>query len=133
MNSKIFLVVAFVIALFAFTAFAGNRDTSYDPGASIITSLDPVVQPLIYSTNVQPDVSFERASMELITYNAWVKERVGVMPLDIFRRPFPTVLTCKGYSNVLLKPKIVIVEGEDERALTSFDGLGGNHYARADV
>ena len=131
---QVFAGIIMLLCVLAFTAFAGNRDTSADLDMFISASLDPVFQPVPQVTTVPQATAYEHAAMELVANKTWVRERVGVMPLNIFRRPFDTIQALDGYSDVLLKPKIsTLFAGNNGRSLNTFTGLGGNHFARADV
>lgn len=132
--TKVFAGILMLLCVLAFTAFAGNRDTSADLDVFISASLDPVMQPVTQATTVPQATAYEHAAMEMVASKTWVRERVGVMPLNIFRRPFDTLEALDGYSDVLLRPKITsLFAGNNGRSLNTFTGLGGNHFARADV
>jgi len=132
--TKYLAQIVMLICVLAFTAFAGNRDTSADLYISFSASHDPVLQPNLQPTTVPELSALGHAVMVLTANKTWVKESVGMTPLNVFRRPFCTIKSLDGYGDVLLKPKItLLIAGNNGTKLNAFTGLGHEHYARADV
>lgn len=134
----IVLAAVLILGLLAFTAFAGNRDTGLD--LAVFASTSPVS---VLQSNQQP-VSFERFTA--ITQTAavlnvsqdWVAPCVGMMVLDICRPVTRSIKQLNGYSDILIKPKLATISAKGTITNytaqgTRFNGLGGNHFARADV
>lgn len=126
------LAAVMTAALFAFTAFADDRDME---AAVFTTAEQPHVSGLQLSSQTPTFTGFaayEHANMVLIANKTWVRESVGLPPLNVFTRAYAPVKPLDGYSDVLLKPKIHLIDGNITTTL-AFTGLGHDHYARADV
>ncbi len=120
------LAAVMIMGLLAFTAFAGNRDTSLDVFATASISSDPAFVFHKQTVPVREAAAIDRTVAALEVHKAWVQERVGVSPLDIYRATRAAIQPLDGYGDVLMKPKI-------ESNAAYYRGLGHDHYARADV
>lgn len=119
------LAAAMVLGLFG-AVFGCDLIQAPRPEMAAVKSSDSVSIPNIQAQPVQVN-DLERTTMAMVSDKAWVKERVGVSPLNIYREPAAAVKTRDGYDDVLLKPKIT------EAVKSSYRGLGHDHFARADV
>ena len=124
----IILAAVMVTGLFSIACFGlsfeGENQATINKSTTATAAVLPV-SVLLSNKQVEPYQqvnAFERAGMVLLVNKAWAKEHVGKLVLNILQTDIPAVIPLDGYSNALYKPND-----------NYFSGIGGNHYARADV
>ncbi len=129
MKLKNFLAMAAVlVSLFMFSAFAGDVGADRDTAAVNAESVDRTDQ----TTVLLPAVADRDIAGICEVHEAWVKERKGMTVLNARSEPIKAVRELEGFSEVEIKPKATTAFLAAPGAI-GFNGLGGNHYARADV
>ena len=117
------LAAVLVVALFGLSVVTGVFASAADTAFADDTLTGSGVQLHKQGPADQQVTPADRTDSVLQLHKAWVRESVGRHVLNTERVAFEPIVSLDGHRNVLLKPKINI----------QFSGLGGNHYARAEL
>lgn len=118
-----------VLALLALAIFVnGLRDSDFD------AVLDPTAVSIETQDQdaAQPAAASQIDAVYALDTTARVRKSVGKPWLNVREAMFTDVKELDGHRRILDKPKIDATL-ELTRAAHGFSGLGGNHFARADV
>lgn len=123
-----FIVVAalLILGLLGISAFGSGAP----PGNNAVSTPKSVLLSNKQVERSQQVTARDRLDLVLLSNRNWVKERVGAMVLILKPIDPAKIYTLDGYGEVQFKPKINI---QQDHGTNGFTGLGGNHYARADV
>lgn len=119
-----------ILAIAFLLAFAVMFLANSPPGEVMAAERSDSAQASQDLSTVTPTIVGVQIVADVQQVKPWVRESVGLPPLNLVQVTFSPVKELEGHRTVIAKPKIVSLH---DMIPDRYRGLGSDHFARADV